>query len=300
MVNIDIPERLRRLEIPGRVTMLEGNGELTKLEVTSDHASAEIYLYGAQITDFRKQGEPPVLFTSQCSRFEVGQPIRGGIPLVFPWFGSREGERMHGFARISEWELHEAVALPPGGVTLRFSLPDTPEGATWPPFTANYVVTLTDRLTVELIITNASPKDDFTFENCFHTYFAVEDIEAVSVVGLKDLTYQDKLDNYTRKTETAEPLQIRGEVDRIYEDTPGPVEILDAKLGRRIRIDKEGSLSTVVWHPWSTRSQKIPDLGNEEYRNLLCVESGNVRKNAITLPPGQSSVTRMTLSTAPL
>ena len=53
---------------------------------------------------------------AQCSggdllhrRFAPGQPIRGGVPVIFPWFGAREGEPMHGFARLSDWDLHEAV-----------------------------------------------------------------------------------------------------------------------------------------------------------------------------------------------
>src|ERR1051325_10246922 len=168
----DIPESLKRFEIPGRVTLLEGNGELTKVEVTTDWSTAEVYLHGAHVTDFRKKGEAPLLFTSQFSRFEADQPIRGGIPVICPWFGAREGEPTHGFARISEWELHEATALPEGGVTLRFSLPETSAAATWPPFSANYVVTITDTLSLELILTNASPDENFSFENCLHTYLA--------------------------------------------------------------------------------------------------------------------------------
>src|SRR5438093_4853817 len=156
MVSIFIADRLKRFEIPGRVTLLEGNGEMTKIEALTDWSTAEIYLHGAHVTDFQKKGEAPLLFTSQFSRFKADQPIRGGIPIVFPWFGAREGEPSHGFARISEWELHEATALPEGGVTLRFSLPETAENATWPAFTANYVVRVTDTLELELIITNAS------------------------------------------------------------------------------------------------------------------------------------------------
>src|SRR5438552_7100315 len=90
MINTIIPERLKRFEIPGRVALLEGNGDLPKIEAVSERSSAEIYLHGAHVTDFRKKGEAPLLFTSQFSRFTSDQPIRGGIPVIFPWFGSRE------------------------------------------------------------------------------------------------------------------------------------------------------------------------------------------------------------------
>jgi glucose-6-phosphate 1-epimerase len=300
MANLNIPDRLRRFEIPGRLTLLEGNGEMLKIEATSQWSRLEIYMHGAQVTDFRKKGEAPLFFTSQVSRFALGQPIRGGVPIVFPWFGAREGEPMHGFARTSEWDLHEVTAVPEGGVSMRFSLPDTGEAATWPSFTANYIVTVTDVLRLELIVTNGAPDEDFTFESCFHSYFSVGDINKVSVTGLKGLSYLDQVENFAQKTETAEALKIASEVDRIYLDAPGPVEILDTELKRKIRIAKSGSASTVVWNPWIAKSRQMPDFGNDEYKQMLCVESGNVARNKVTLPPGKSSVFAVTISTAPL
>ena len=53
MASADIPRQLKRLEIPGRVSFLEGNGELPKIELNSDYGSAEVYLHGAQVTDWK-------------------------------------------------------------------------------------------------------------------------------------------------------------------------------------------------------------------------------------------------------
>lgn len=300
MVSTDIPERLRRFEIPGRVTLLEGNGELTKIEVATDWSSAEIYLHGAHVTDFQKRGEVPLLFTSQFSRFTHGQSIRGGIPVIFPWFGAREGEPMHGFARLADWELHETIAVPDGGVSLRFSLPDAAEGATWPRFSANYVITVTDKLRLELIVTNASSDQNFSFETCLHSYFTVGDIASVSITGLKGVSYLDKVENFAQKTEAADALKINSEVDRIYLDATGPVEILDSKLCRKITVEKSGSASTVLWNPWSARAQQMPDFGNEEYKQMVCIESGNVAKNKTTLAPGKSAVLGVNISSSAL
>ena len=300
MITTDIPERLKRFEIPGRVTILEGNGELPKIEVNTDWSSAEIYLQGAHVTDFQKKGEPPLLFTSQFSRFEGGQAIRGGIPIIFPWFGAKEGGAAHGFARATEWELHEATTVPDGGVSLRLGFPGCAEGAMWPPFAANYVITVTDTLTLELIITNASGEQDFNFENCLHTYFAIGDINNVSVTGLKGVSYFDKVDHFAQKTEDADSIRINSEVDRIYFDTTGVVEIHDPGLGRKIRVEKSGSASTVVWNPWIAKAQQMSDFGNEEYKQMLCVESGNVVNNKVTLPPGKSSVLKVVLGSARL
>jgi glucose-6-phosphate 1-epimerase len=300
MTSFEIPEQLRRLEIPGRLTVLEGNGSLPKIEVTSDHSTAEIYLHGAHVTDFQKKGEPPLLFTSQFSRYTDDQPIRGGVPIIFPWFGAREGEPMHGFARTSAWNLHEAVSLPEGGVTLRFHLPEIPESGVWPSFNANYVVTVADTLTLELLITNTSPDQNFVFETCLHSYFFVGDVNEVSIFGLKGVSYLDKTDHFTPKTEGAEPIRISSEVDRIYLDAPQTVEIQDRKLRRAIRIEKSGSASTVLWNPWIAKAQQMPDFGNDEYKQIVCVESGNVAKNRLTLPPGRTSSMKVVLSSTRL
>jgi D-hexose-6-phosphate mutarotase len=293
-------EILRRFEIPGRVTVLEGNGELPKVEVKSDAGCAEIYLHGAHITDFQLTGQPPLIFTSQCSRFDRSQPIRGGIPVILPWFGAREGEPAHGFARVTEWELHETCALPQGGATLRFHLPETSASAMWPPFMANYVVTVTDRLTVELIVTNCSRNEQFSFENCLHTYYHVGDVAQTTIQGLKGANYLDKVESYAPKNETGDGIAIAGEVDRIFLDTASTVEIHDRSLRRMIRIEKSGSHSTVVWNPGGAKAQQMPDFGNDEYRRMVCVESGNVGRNKVVLAPGRSSLLRVTISSAPL
>jgi len=300
MASSILNERLKRFEIPGRVYILEGHGELTRIEAMGKQSRADVYLHGAHVTNFQKTGETPLLFISQFSRYTPDQPIRGGIPVIFPWFGAREGEPAHGFARISEWELHEATTLPKDGVTLRFGLLETVEGATWSPFNANYVVTITTALELELIITNISADQHLTFENCLHTYFAIGDIEAVSVSGLKGAHYLDKVENFARKTEKADAIRFSSEVDRAYLDTSVPVEILDTKLNRKIRIEKTGSASTVVWNPWIAKARQMPDFGDEEYRQMVCVESGNVATNKLTLPPGESSVLKVKISSTSL
>ncbi|HXT11436.1 MAG TPA: D-hexose-6-phosphate mutarotase [Candidatus Angelobacter sp.] len=285
---------------PARVIFLEGRGDLPMVEITTAWSTAEIYLHGAHVTNFKRHNELPLLFLSQCSRFQEGQPIRGGVPVIFPWFGPREGLPMHGFARIKSWELKEMVPSLDGTVCLRFQLPDVPEAATYPEFCAEYVVTINDSLTLELIVTNKSADAKLEFEACLHTYFAVEDIASTSVAGLKGVSYLDKVANFARKTETDDAIRINSEVDRVYLDTPGTVEIRDAQLHRTIRVEKQNSASTVVWNPWIAKAQQMPDFGNEEYQNMVCVESGNVNANRIVLLPGETSALKVKLSSGPL
>ncbi len=284
----------------GRVAFLDGRGEMPMLQVITPWSTSEIYLQGAHVTHFKKKDEPPLLFLSQCSRFEEGQPIRGGIPVVFPWFGPREGLNQHGFARLKNWELKEFAPASDGSVSVRFRLPDYPEASTFLPFTADYIVTVSNILKLELVVTNKSETEEFVFENCLHTYFEVGDINKIFISGLKGVRYLDKVENFLEKTETEEMLRIRSEVDRIYLNTADPVEIVDQSLNRKIRIEKQASLSTVVWNPWIAKAQQMPDFGNEEFERMVCVESGNVAANQIRLPPKESSHLTLMLSSGKL
>jgi glucose-6-phosphate 1-epimerase len=284
----------------GKVTFLDGQGDLPALEVTTPWSRAEIYLHGAHVTQFQKRGEPPLLFLSQCSRFESGAPIRGGIPIIFPWFGRpADKSGQHGFVRNRDWELVEITSPADGSVLVRLRLEvgrEIPEGSEC---TVEYVVTVSDTLSAELIVTNKSaPK--FVFENCLHTYFTVGDIGAVSVAGLKGVDYLDSLEGKQRKTETPDAIRFTGEVDRIYVNTPHTVEIRDESMRRVIRVEKEHSLSTVVWNPWIAKAKAMPDFGDDEYQQMVCVESGNVAVNEVALAPGETSRLKLKLSSAPV
>jgi D-hexose-6-phosphate mutarotase len=289
-------ERKSGNENAGHVAFLDGQNEMPMIEVNTPWSRAGIYFHGAHLTDFTLKDQQPLLFMSQCSRFADGQPIRGGIPVIFPWFGPREGQSMHGFARLRAWDLKAVVPARDGSVGVHFSLPECPEAATFTAFKADYIVTVGESLKLQLAVTNKSETDTLAFEDCLHTYFSVSDATAISIKGLKGVNYLDRLAGGARKTETDEVIRISSEVDRAYLDATGPVEILDPRFGRRILIEKQGSASTVVWNPWIAKSQAMPDFGNDEYTRMVCVESGNVGANGIRLAPGQTSTLTVKLS----
>src|SRR5258707_43867 len=143
--------------------------------------------------------------------------------VIFPWFGPREGMGQHGFARLKEWELKEFVPASDGSVTVHFRLPDCPEASAFPAFTADYMVTVNESLTLQLDITNNSPDEVLTFENCLHTYFSVGDITTVSITGLRGATYLDKVANFAQVTEAHDAIRVSSEIDRIYLNTASAV-----------------------------------------------------------------------------
>jgi D-hexose-6-phosphate mutarotase len=290
-------ELLKPHELPGRVAVTAGNGGLARLVVTSNASTAEIYPHGAHVTGFQKTGEPPLIFMSRKSGFAPDKPIRGGVPICFPWFGNRDGEPSHGFVRITAWQLVRTAATPDGVVTLQFALPALPGRAAWKDLRTGFTVTVADTLTMELAATNESCDQTLEFEECLHTYFQVGDIAAVSITGLQHAAYLDNAagGNGERKIQTEPALRIPRETNRLYLDTTGMVEIRDDAFRRTIRVEKYHSHSTVVWNPWTT--QKLPDdFDPAEHQRMVCVESGNVKQNKIVLPPGKTSALKVVLS----
>jgi|ERR1017187_1411343 D-hexose-6-phosphate mutarotase len=294
-------EKLRRHEIAGRVKIVNGHGGLPLVKINTPWSTAEIYLLGAHVAGFQKNGEPPLLFMSAKSFFADGKPIRGGVPICFPWFGPRGSEPAHGLARILAWELAETSAAPDGRVTVRLCLPGESLKPEWSALRTEFVLTVAETLTMELITTNESADKTLAIENCLHTYFHVGDISAVSLAGLQNAPFDDFAfgANGARRNGDAAPLRITQETNRVYPDNAATVEIHDEQLKRTIRVEKFNSKSTVVWNPWTT--QKMPeDFDQAEHRQMVCVESGNVKQNKISLAPGKISALKVVLSSAPL
>ena len=50
------------------------------------------------------------------------------------------------------------------------------------------------------------------------------------------------------------------------------------------------------WNPWIDRAKTFADIGDDEWTQMLCVETCNVRDEAIVLDAGQSHI--MTVSVA--
>ena len=193
---------------------------------------------------------------------------------------------------MAQWDLLETLAAPDGSVRLHFRLPSEDE------FEVNFIVTVGQALVMELAVSNTGASD-FTFETCLHTYFQVGDIGKIGVTGLQGARYRDQVLG-AEFTETEDTIRFTAETDRVYQDTVATVEIHDPELHRSIRIRKSDSMSTVVWNPWIEKSKRMADFGDDEYPHMVCVESGNVKNNAITLCPRQSSTLKVEIDSAPL
>ena len=280
-----------RFAIKGHVTFQIGAGELAIAEVRNRYATARITLQGAQVIDWAPLNEHPVIWLSKAAKFVTGKSVRGGVPICWPWFGAHASEASypgHGYARTVAWDVIATEALDDGRTRLAFRLQENEATRVqWPHNTpVECRITVGDALEIELVTKNAEDAT-ITITEALHTYFEVGDISKVKLTGLEDTEYLDKVDGGQRKIQHG-PVTIASEVDRVYVATRAECVINDPVLQRKIHINKRGSDSTVVWNPWIEKANKMGDLGEDGYRHMLCVESGNAAENVVTIAPGET------------
>ena len=251
---------------------------------------SQVLLQGAQLLEWAPHGQTPVVWLSPNARWSPGKSPRGGVPICWPWFGPhhiRKDYPPHGIVRAASWQLIKANLLESVGHKLHFRwVPDLTHNDYWPfntPLEVRY--TLGDACEIELITRNDSPTT-VTVTEALHTYFGVGDVREVTIRGLEEYDYLDKV-NGNRRQHQSGPITISGETDRVYLSTQSDCFIEDPLLNRIIRIEKRGSLSTIVWNPWDEKARRLGDLGETDFLRMVCVESGNVAENRITLKPGE-------------
>jgi glucose-6-phosphate 1-epimerase len=239
------------------------------------------------------------LFLSERSQFASGKAIRGGVPVIFPWFGARAGHPEapdHGFARTREWAVESVEHANNGSVavTLAFEDDDATRG-TWPhAYRVRHRVVFGKRLEMTLEVENRSDQP-FQFEEALHTYLLVGDVAQASIDGLGGSVYIDKIDEMQRKSLGAGPLRLDGTTDRVFLDTRSTCIVADPVLTRRIVVEKTGSATTVVWNPWHEKASTMADLGDDQWRLMLCVEAANAADNAVHLASGERHAMRVVI-----
>jgi glucose-6-phosphate 1-epimerase len=280
-------ELTAKFGIAGILDFVETEHGLVKAAISLEGMAGELYLQGAQLTAWQPTGERPVLFTSPNSLFAPGRAIRGGIPIVFPWFGPDRhalGAPQHGFARTAPWQLDGVETAGRESVTLTFSLGDGDVSSPfWPePFRAVYTVVFAQTLSLRLAVENRA-RHPIVFEEALHTYFTISDISGIAISGLAGATYIDKTDAARRKLQTAPLITVTAETDSVYLNTLDQCAIEDRGWRRRVILKKDGAVSTVVWNPWTEKAAAMADLGDPAWRNMVCVETGNIADNEVQL-----------------
>ncbi len=258
---------------------------------TAGRSRLVAYDFGAHLAEWTVDGLPRV-WLSQHAVLDGSAPVRGGVPVCFPWFAAGPHDDLtpsHGVVRTATWR---PVTPGPEEVWAWEIGSDDVAGAPGAehvpgPFLARYAVSLQgedgeETLHLALRITNTG-EHDYRAEAALHTYLAVEDVRQVRILGLEGADYLDKVTG-SRHVQDG-PVELTGETDRVYERS-GPVVVEDRAGLVHHEVLPDGAAQTVVWNPWAEKAAGLPDLGDEEWLRFVCVETVARGERALVIPAG--------------
>jgi glucose-6-phosphate 1-epimerase len=287
---------------------IECQNELVAIGIKNKVAVAEVFLQGAQLTRYQRIGESPVLFLSDECSYRSGEALRGGIPICWPWFGDLQKNPeavqqhvpadvaahapAHGFVRHRQWQVH-SITTPSDELTVvELGITTNSDEAYWPYATSLvYRIEIGVNINVSLLISNHDEKP-LTFSNALHSYFSVNNIDNVSIQGFNQEEYIDALDDWAIKQQEGD-VTFTQEVDRIY--TCGCTPAVITTDDRAIQVSSQGSHSSVIWNPWVKKSQSLSQYKEDDYKQMVCIETANVMDDCITLAPEKSHTLQLTI-----
>lgn len=250
--------------------------------------TAMVALDGAQVLSWRPDhAGDDVLWSGSRAEFAPQKPVRGGVPLVFPWFGDHPDDRQkpaHGFARNLTWRLAECG---PGPLATLALADDAATRALWPHrFALRFTVSTARGLELTLAIANTG-KEPMRCEAAFHTYFAVGDVHRAVVHGLAGVPFVETASApESPPPDQGSPLHFRAETDRVFQGVPDKLRIAVPALARSISLATRGADSAIVWNPWPAKCARLSQLAADDWTKFVCVETACVRERAIQLAPG--------------
>ncbi|GGD02750.1 D-hexose-6-phosphate mutarotase [Halopseudomonas salina] len=279
-----MPSRQETQQLAAGVTRLRNSNGREFIEVAHPRVSARIALEGGHLVSCLPAGQKPLLWLSPQEPEVPGKPLRGGVPLCWPWFGNERSGPAHGIARTGLWEL-ESVVVTDEAVQINLELPQSEMAIHIPDehWKLGVQFILASDLQVTLTSTNTGSKAQILGQ-ALHAYLPVSDITQVEIKGLDQASYLDQL---TGKEEVQlGPVRFSQEVDRIYHGAIGAVQLEDA--GETITVAGSGSGSTVIWNPWVKKSRRLGHFPEDGYREMLCIETANAGHDRRVLDPGET------------
>ena len=239
---------------------------------------ATLSLHGAQLLSWRPAGAGEQVYLSPLSQPGPGVAVRGGVPICFPQFSERGPLVKHGFARIRRWAML-SPPLPGAPVAeARFQLDSAMTRTLWDhAFCLVLVARLGPKwLELELQVANTG-REAWRFAAALHSYLRVRDVRNARILGLLGLTYEDMVQGNAVRTDGAAALAIEGELDRVYRDVSGPLELAEGGEPDR-RIVQQGFEDTVVWNPGPEKAARLADLPPQDWQRMLCIEAALVHR----------------------
>ena len=104
--------------------------------------------------------------------------------------------------------------------------------------------------------------DEMPFSWAFHTYFAINDLDATRVTGLTGEEYLDQTKALTACTQVND-ITFTNEVDRVYQSIGEEQSIRCDRDGVTIADIKGSSWpSAIVWNPCQELAAKMKNIGS--------------------------------------
>lgn len=255
---------------------------LPTIRIYNEQFEAEILLQGAQLMHFAPRNQKPWIFTNDQTPFIPGKEIYAGVPVIFPWFNRLKkfpDAPNHGFARSANWTVEtqsdELVSLSLSSVNVKDQGLESPFWSG--DFFARMVFSFGESLGMRFEVQNRG-EEAFVFECALHTYFAVSDVRRTVVEGAENGIWLDDGAPILTEDVAFPPFGAR-----LFEHSQGPIFIRKPERTFRIQ-NNEGWRSTVVWNP----GEAMEDLSDSDWPRFVCVESGALRSNAVSLAPMES------------
>nr|WP_253910213.1 D-hexose-6-phosphate mutarotase [Vibrio aestuarianus] len=253
--------------------------------IKHENYDACISLFGGQLLGYRPSNEKDVIWLGEKAVFDKSKPIRGGVPLCFPWFGNAGGSQTHGFARNVDWKFESCkVSAESVEVILSHSSDEETKKLWKHDFENKLRFNFGKELTISLITTNTSD-EPWSYSGAIHTYFSVGNIRKTSISGVGE-KYLDGVVGYVEK-QGGNDIEISEETIRICLDSKTPIVIKDRELDRTVEIENHGNTAAVVWNPWIETTKATADMIDREYEDMLCVESTIYGDYPIELKKGE-------------
>ena len=269
-----------------------GNRAAYRLE--ANEQSVTISKTGAQILSF-ENSRGDILWTASAPEYLAGKPVRGGIPVVFPWFGDHKTDPAmpaHGFVRSLEWDC---TAMDTASVTLTCSDSKSTRSLWDFAFRCDLQITLDEVLKVTMTVTNTGDQE-MSFEQALHTYFASGNIHEASVHGLQNVPFVEHAREPEATWDPSQPIRFRAETDRVFQYVPNELSLHAATMGHTVKLCTDNSRSTVVWNPWPNKTARLSQMLADDWRSFVCIESANVGEHCVKLAPNTSHTMTLTIS----
>ncbi|MCT1866173.1 D-hexose-6-phosphate mutarotase [Dermabacter sp. p3-SID358] len=273
------------MQLPDGLALYEREGARV-LRAHTPACTLEVSLSGAHVTSWIPEGHSESMWLSPLATFTPGSHIRGGVPIIGPWFGrgiSGNEEPQHGWFRRAKWDLASVHVDLSGVVDASFTLAERSNHPGFEVGAASLHVRAGTSL--ELSLTVSAGKNPFELEVAFHTYFLVDDVREAHLEGLAGVPFTDAARGRAAGVGTTTQT-FTAPTDLVFEAAP-PLVLADPGAKRRIVIEQSGASRTVVWTPWKEGVAATSDIPISEWMRFVCVETAVSEGGAVTLNPGE-------------